>query len=103
MPEVCLDRDDEIELETQLSLWQQKYDDIQEKAIGSLSSLLNEFDTLGIPNLQEDIESSKRGEDTVSADIIARYDIFLDKESELVRVLSEQGRLSTFETIRSRV
>jgi len=102
MPEVCIgSRDDEIELEKQLSLWQQKYDNIQEKAIGSLSSLLNEFDTLGIPNLQEDIESSKRGEDTVSADIIARYDIFLDKESELVRVLSEQERLSTFETIKS--
>jgi len=102
MPEVCLDnRDGEIELEKQLSLWQQKYDNIQEKAIGSLSSLLNEFDTLGIPNLQEDIESSKRGEDTVSADIIARYDVFLDKESELVRVLSERDRLITFEMIKS--
>jgi len=104
MPEVCIDSrdDEEIELEKQLSLWQQKYDNIQEKAIGSLSNLLNEFDTLGIPNLQEDIESSKRGEDTVSADIIARYDIFLDKESELVMVLSERDRLSTFETIQSR-
>ena len=98
--EVCPEREARIELEKQLSCSKQDFESIQENAIGSLSDLLNDLDTMRIPSLRRDSKdcldssSSSSGGEGVSGDIIARFDDFTDKEEEFVRILSDPERLT---------
>ncbi|MDB4430548.1 hypothetical protein N9140_01165, partial [bacterium] len=92
--EVCPEREARIELEKQLSCSKQDFESIQENAIGSLSDLLNDLDTMRIPSLQRDAKDCRREDGGVSGDIIARFDDFTDKEEEFVRILSDPVRLT---------
>ena len=79
-------RESEIKLENELDKFKEQYNTTQENAIDQLSSLLKEFDSIGIPSLRGDLE------DDIAGDIIARFDKLTDEEEELVCIISDVDR-----------